>query len=342
MLATDTLLRQVDTLLSSGYQAQAVELPQSASANFADAGSYLRRARRVFFVLGAAGAYQPILNNFGRAVTAYAPAVADAARHSVQSQREAAGAYTFLSRAEDALNATPEAGQPATLAAESAALSAVAPPPPVQHRAVHHRKGHHSARLPAPRRVFAPARHAIKAAPTPKPTSAPPTATATPKPRPTNTPVPPAPTSTPRPPLRHRPSTSVLATLHLLAAGDQGLRAALHRVHLCQAKLASLGVGNDPTGSAAIQSCLTRAAREVGDADTSIKSGVTLPAALKGALVAAHAAAGEAETALVQAQTDVTGVDLLSASHDLAETATALRRARQAVAGAEHTARSLR
>jgi hypothetical protein len=348
MLAVDTLLRQVDGLLQSGYAAQVVQLPDSAQANFSDASRRLGRARRVFFGLGTAGPYQLIADSFGHSIAWYSSAAAEGSSHSTSSQRAAADARTYLARAEAALNSTPEASQPAAIAAESAALQAVTPPSAKPRRVAHHRSAH---RAPQ-RRPRLPARSSRTSGSHGSTTikiviATTPTLTPTPTSRPTATP---APAPTPRPVVRlvhhhtrHHSVDQRLATaLRGLARQRSSLDKATRTVASCRRTLAAMSRGADPTGSSGLLDCLSQALDSVNRINirTSLRSSAF--AAQRASLTAVHANVTLALAELQKAVSDVLAIDLQSTQTDVDAAALAIERAQAALSSIEHGLKTAR
>lgn len=346
MLAVDTLLRQTDSFLQSGYAADAVQLPASASADFADAGRHLDRAQRVFFLLGTAGRYQRIADNLGHAIALYTFSADDSSNHPQRGQHEASRAESFLSRAESALNLAPESTQQAALAAESATLTAVTPPPAKHPKPVHHR--------PAPRRGSRPSSHALIPTPgLPRTTLKVviPTMTPSPTPAPTNTPAPTAsPTPVPSPTaLRHVRTRArrsldprVAAALHLLASGKTKLGYALKVVTSCTASVTALTTGTDSAGSDALRGCFKRALHAV--AEVALSRVVHAPAlrSQRSALGAATADVSLAQSKLRMAAADVEAVNLTSAQANLEAAVAALERGDRAISALERAVKHVR
>jgi len=351
MLAVDTLLRQADSLLQSGYAAQTDQLPDSARADFRDASARANRAGRVFFLLGTAGPYQGIVDNLGHAMASYTSAAADGSAGRGRSPSEAATAQTFLTYAENALNVTPEASQSGALAAESTALSAVTPHPARHPRPVHHRT-RHAAR--AHRSPSATAHHAHGSTPATLKTvisTVTPTATASPTQQPTSTPVPtPVPTATPQPrvsshrarPIHRALDPRVVTALRSVSGQRADLLRAFATTSACRAKVLRVASGSDAAGSSSILACLTRSLSAVER--LRLTGLARLPGLRFGRapVTSAVGNVGLALSKLLKSESDLQAIDVPATETDLDAATSALRSARESLLTVERALKRIR
>lgn len=255
MAAAARLLDMTDTSVNNAISALSQALPESAQADLADARGQLARSRHALGGYPVPGGYRSAAVLLGHGLTAYSKAAAECLRHADRCQTDTNAGHADVTRAKRALRHQPEAGQPATLAAEIAALRV----PRTIHRKAsvpHHHVVHHvliaaaapsATAVPGVRVVYV----LIHSTPLPLPTVAP--FVVVPRP-----PVTPRHTDLHRVtvPIRHvKPvlSASVLAgDLHAVAWTAAPLHSATASLQQGVAYLRGLGVNPDPRSTSEV------------------------------------------------------------------------------------------